>query len=181
LLTRFVRGDKGTEWATGLHAAYDYFILLEDPDNAFVGAPVESIGLPRLLRGVTSGNSLDSASDVAFTYKGVNLECLSPVLARATRDGSSNLSGTFTRRSRLSSSWWVTGVPAPVGETTEAYEIDVMSGSVVKRTITSTTTAFTYSAADQTTDFGSAQASITFRIYQLSAVVGRGYPLEVTL
>jgi hypothetical protein len=56
-----------------------------------------------------------------------------------------------------------------------------MDGSTVARTITATTPTFAYSAADQTTDFGSAQASITFRIYQLSATVGRGYPLEVTL
>ena len=116
-----------------------------------------------------------------FTYEGVNLEPLSPVAANGVRDGSGNFTGSFYRRSRLSSSWWSTGVPAPVGETTEAYEIDVMSGSTVKRTISVSTPTFSYSAADQTTDFGSVQASITFRIYQLSEIVGRGYHLEVTL
>lgn len=181
LISGFVRGERGTEWATGLHAAGDYFVLLDDPDNIFIGSPVESIGLSRLYRGVTSGASVDSASDVPFTYRGVNLECLSPVYASGVRDGSSNFTGTFTRRSRFSSSWWVTGVAAPVGEASEAYEIDVMDGSTVARTITASTPSFAYSAADQSTDFGSAQASITFRIYQLSATVGRGYPLEVTL
>ncbi|MAB96920.1 MAG: hypothetical protein CMK71_02475 [Pseudomonadaceae bacterium] len=180
-LSGFVRGDKGTEWATGLHVAGDYFILLDDPDNAFIGTAVQTIGLARDYRAVTSGASVDDAENTVFTYNGVNLECLSPVNARATRDGSGNLSATFTRRSRLGSSWWGTGVEAPVGETTQAYEIDVMSGATVKRTITSTTPAFSYSAADQTTDFGSAQASITFRIYQLSEIVGRGYVREVTL
>lgn len=177
----FCRGERGTEWASGLHADFDYFILLEDPDNAFVGMPVESIGLQRLIRGVTSGNSLDSADELAFTYKGVNLECKSPVYPKGSRDGLSNFYGSFTRRSRLSSSWWMTGVPAPIGETSEAYEIDVMSGSEVKRTIAVSSPAFTYSASDQVIDFGAAQEFITFRIYQLSSVVGRGYPLEVTL
>lgn len=181
LVSHFVRGDRGTEWSTGLHVAGDYFVLLDDPDNAFIGSPVESIALERLYRGVTSGASIDSASDVSFTYQGVNLECLSPVYAIGTRDGSSNFTGTFTRRSRLSSSWWTTGTEAPVGETTQAYEIDVMNGSVVERTISAVLPTFTYSAADQTTDFGSPQASITFRIYQLSGTVGRGYPYEVTL
>ncbi|WP_334181023.1 phage tail protein [Pseudomonas nitroreducens] len=177
----FVRGDRGTEWASGLHQAGDYFVLLDDPDNLFIGSPIEAIGLTRLYRAVTSGASIDEASDLSFAYRGVNLECLSPVYAKGSRDGSSNFSGTFTRRSRLSSSWWTNGVQAPVGETTEAYEIDVLSGTTVKRTISVTSPAWTYSATDQIADFGSAQSSITFRIYQLSGTVGRGYPLEVIL
>lgn len=181
VVSNFVRGERGTEWATGLHQVGDWFVLLDDPDNAFIGMPIESIGLSRLYRPITSGQSIDSASDQEMTYRGVNLECLSPVYPFGSRDVSGNFSGTFTRRSRLSSSWWINGVPAPVGETNESYEIDVMSGSTVKRTIPSSTPSFSYSAANQTTDFGSPQAAITFRIYQLSATVGRGYPLEVTL
>lgn len=181
LISGFVRGERGTEWATGLHVAGDYFVLLDDTDNAFIGSPVETIGLPRTYRAVTAGDSVDQATDFEFTYRGVNLDCLSPVYAKGSRDGSSNFTGTFTRRSRLSSSWWNAGVQAPVGETTESYEIDVMSGSTVKRTIAVTSPSFAYSAANQTTDFGSAQSSITFRIYQLSELVGRGYPLEITL
>ncbi|WP_028627650.1 phage tail protein [Metapseudomonas resinovorans] len=181
LLSGFVRGDRGTEWATGLHQLGDWFVLLDDPDNLFIDTSVGSIGVATTFRGVTSGATIDSAVDVPFTYQGINLKCLSPVYAKGVRDGSSNFSGTFTRRSRFSSSWWSNGVEAPIGETTQAYEIDVMSGSTVKRTITASTPNFSYSAADQVTDFGSAPASITFRIYELSATVGRGLPLEVTL
>lgn len=181
ILSGFVRGDRGTEWATGLHQIGDYFVLLDDPDNAFIGMAVGSIGVPATYRGVTSGDSIDNAIDVPFTYKGVNLECLSPVSARGSRDASSNFTGTFTRRTRLSSSWWTNGIAGPVGEASEAYEIDVMSGSTVKRTISVSSPTWTYSAANQTTDFGSAQAAITFRIFQISATVGRGYPREVTL
>ncbi len=177
----FVRGDKGTEWASGLHQDGDWFILLDDPDNAFISMAVEAIGVDRTYRAVTSGQSIDDADSVLFAYKGVNLECLSAVYARGSRDGSNNFTGTFTRRSRLSSSWWTNGVEAPVGETSESYQIDVMNGSTVVRTISVTSPSFTYSSANQISDFGSAQSSITFRIYQLSAVVGRGYVYEVTL
>lgn len=180
-VSHFVRGERGTEWATGLHSAGDYFVLLDDPDNVFIGAPVESIGVARTYRAVTVSKDVDSASDISFTYQGVNLEPLSSVYAKGTRDGSSNLSVTFTRRSRLSSSWWTAGVQAPVGEDSEAYEIDILNGSTVVRTITASTSSFSYSAANQTTDFGSPQSSITMRIYQISGTVGRGYPLEVTL
>jgi len=180
-LSGLVRGDRGTEWATGLHEVGDWFILLTDPDNVFISMASESLTLERLYRGITNRAALDTGDNVSFAYQGVNLEPLSPVHARATRDGSSNLSATFVRRSRLSSSWWSTGVVAPVGEYAEAYEIDVIDGSSVMRTIDSSTAGFSYSAADQTIDFGSPQLSITFRIYQLSEVVGRGYVREVTL
>lgn len=180
-LSNFVRGDKGTEWATGLHEVGDWFILLSDPENVFITMATESLTLDLLYRGITNRETIDSGEDVEFTYRGVNLEPLSTVDASATRDGSGSLSATFTRRSRLTSSWWSTGVVAPVGEYAEAYEIDVMDGSSVVRTIAASSPAFSYSSADQTTDFGSPQASITFRIYQLSDIVGRGYAREVTL
>lgn len=181
VVSGFCRGERGTEWATGLHASGDYFVVLDDPDNIFISMASDSIAVDSTYRAITSGQVIETGADVAFTYQGVNLKCLSPVYAKGTRDGSSNFTGTFIRRSRLSSSWWITGVVAPVGEATEAYEVDVMSGSTVKRTISVNSPTFTYSAANQVTDFGSAQASITFRIYQLSATVGRGYPLEATL
>lgn len=175
----FVRGEKGTEWTTGLHQVNDYFVLLDDPDNISIDMSIESLLSPRIYRGVTLGSDLDSAADVPFTYRGVNLEPLSPVYPRAQRAGDGALTLSVQRRSRLSSSWWANGMEAPVGETTLALEADVMSGSTVKRTIQSSSGVFSYSAADQVSDFGAVQSSIHFRIYQLSTVVGRGYPLEV--
>lgn len=180
LVSGFVRGDKGTEWATGLHQSGDYFVVLADPDNAFISMAGELVGTSLTYRGITSGRDLTTGTDVPFTYQGVNLECLSPVNAVGAR-ASGDLTATWVRRSRLSGNWWVTGVPTAVGEASEAYEVDVMSGSTVKRTITSSTPTITYTSAQQVTDFGAAQSSITLRIYQLSGVVGRGYPLEVTL
>jgi hypothetical protein len=64
---------------------------------------------------------------------------------------------------------------------TESYEIDVMNGSTVVRTLTATTNSKQYTAAQQTTDFGSPQASITLNLYQISARVGRGYARSATL
>lgn len=180
-VSRFVRGERGTEWATGLHQANDYFILLDDPDNISIGMSTESLMADRTYRAITNGSDLDSASDVDFTYRGVNLEPLSPVYPAVRRDTDGGVTLTVQRRSRLSSSWWANGMEAPVGETTLTLEADVMSGSTVKRTLISTTGVFTYSAAEQTADFGAVQASITFRVYQLSTVVGRGYPLEVSV
>lgn len=160
--------------------AGDLFVLLDDPDGAWISMPTELIGAPRTYRGITSGADIDSASSATLTYQGVNLECLSPVHPVGVRDGSANLAISWKRRTRIAGAWR-DKVDAGLGETIEAYEIDIMSGTTVKRTLASVTPAATYTAADQATDFGSAQSSITVHIYQLSSVVGRGYALEATL
>ncbi|MCP4034871.1 MAG: hypothetical protein GY734_26980, partial [Herbaspirillum sp.] len=67
------------------------------------------------------------------------------------------------------------GVDVPTGEDTEAYEVDIMDGSTVKRTISIASETASYSAADQTTDGFTPGDVITVNIYQLSAVVGRGF------
>jgi hypothetical protein len=57
--------------------------------------------------------------------------------------------------------------------------LDDNTYTTVVRTITglSTPTA-TYTSAQQTTDFGSPQAEVFVRVYQVSATVGRGHYLE---
>jgi hypothetical protein len=180
LVSGFLRGQRGTEWATGKHEDGDWFVLLDDPDNAFIDLPASALAETRLYKAVTSRQSADDAIAQALTYKGVNLQPLSPLYARGSRN-SGSLTVTWTRRSRLSNSWWTTGVVAPLGEASESYQVDVMSGSTVVRTLSSTSAAITYTAAQQQTDFGSVQTAITFRIFQLSAAVGRGRALEVTL
>jgi hypothetical protein len=70
--------------------------------------------------------------------------------------------------------------------------VEILSGATAVRTITATPSAggsvvtptsrqATYAAADQIADFGSGQASLAVRIYQLSAAVGRGFPATATL
>jgi len=64
----------------------------------------------------------------------------------------------------------------------EAYEIDVMDGETVVRTLTGTSTrTATYSLANLTADGFTAFESITFKFYQISPLIGRGKELEVTL
>ena len=178
-LDTFWRGDKGTEWATGLHAANDYFVLMSDPDVAFVGMPTDIIGQPRDYRAITAGADIDSAASQAFTYSAVNLETLSGVHPRGSRSAG-DLTIAWRRRTRVGGAWR-DFVDASLGEASESYEVDIMQGATVKRTITATTPSVLYTSAMQVTDFGSPQASVTVNIYQLSAVVGRGYKLEATL
>jgi hypothetical protein len=69
----------------------------------------------------------------------------------------------------------------PLGEASERYEVEVLSGGSVVRTIATTAPSVTYTAAEQAADFGAAQAAITVRVTQLSEAVGRGTPRTATI
>lgn len=126
-------------------------------------------------------NTLANTTEQDFTYNANALKPYSPVQIAGARDGSGNLTLTWLRRTRIGGDWR-DGVDVPLSEESEKYEIDVMSGSTVKRTITGLTSpTASYTAAQQVTDFGSAQSSIAVNIYQLSAKIGRGYAGNATV
>lgn len=183
ILSDFLRGQNGTEWATGVHVAGDDLIYLSTATLEFISVNSSTINSPRLYRGITSGLTLDSDLDYPFTYAAVNLECLSPVHLTGDRNPSSNdWSLTWIRRSRYYG--WRDLVDAPLGESSESYEIDVYSSgtyATVKRTLTSATPSVTYSSANQVTDFGSNQSTLYLKIYQLSSIAGRGYALTQSI
>jgi hypothetical protein len=149
----------------------------------FVNMNSASIGSEKLYRGITSGKALDSDTDRAFTYTGVNLECLSPVHLTGNRHPSTNdWTLLWTRRTRFAG--WRDYVDATLGEATESYEIDIFSSgtyATLKRTLTSATATVAYTSVMQVADFGSNQGTLYIRVYQNSGIVGRGYPLQTTI
>jgi hypothetical protein len=90
----------------------------------------------------------------------------------------------WTRRSRaLAADSW-TAPEVPLAEEAEAYEVEILDGAVVRRTLATSTTSVTYTAAEQVADWGALLApgdTLHLRIFQLSARVGRGAPKSVTL
>lgn len=179
-LDTILRGAKGTEWATGLHEAYDKFVFLSDADMAFIGVDVNSLGVERLYKGATSGQDIDNVASQSFAYTGVNLKPLSPVHLYGYKSGNDWVLGGI-RRSRKENPYWNNGAAVPLGEETEAYQFDIMDGATVVRVIDSAAQETTYEEADQIDDFGSVQSSLTFRMVQISATVGRGYVTEATV
>jgi len=90
----------------------------------------------------------------------------------------------WTRRSRsLSADSWG-GLEVPLAEELEAYEVEVLDGATVKRVLSTSTASAVYTAAQQTADWGAPLGpgdSLNIRIFQLSALIGRGAPKTVTL
>jgi hypothetical protein len=79
----------------------------------------------------------------------------------------------WLRRARIDGGWR-DEVDIPLMEQSEAYDVEILNGAVIVRTFRTTTPQATYAAADQTTDFGSPPSSLSLKIYQISALVGRG-------
>jgi hypothetical protein len=184
LLSDMLRGLFGTELAMGTHAVGDALVLLDSSDLLAIAFGTSTIGLSRDYRGITVNRDISTDSSRAFTYRAVNLKPLSPIALTGNRDPSSNdWTLTWVRRTR-SGGEWRDLVDADLGEASEAYEADIFSDNtytVVKRTIPSTTQQCAYSSANQVSDFGSNQATLYVKIYQMSATVGRGTPLTASI
>ncbi|MFO1242119.1 MAG: phage tail protein [Rickettsiales bacterium] len=172
-LSHFLRGRLGTEWAVNSHVAGEKFVLL-DGRLGKEKMPLSGFGISKLYKPVTIGGTLGSAASQSFTYIGRSFKPYAPVHVAGSRDGSGNLTISWVRRTRLGGEWR-DGVDILLAETAEKYEIDILSGSAVLRTLTAVSSDVTYSLANQVTDFGSGQSSVSVKIYQISEMVGRGY------
>lgn len=180
----FLRGLRGTEWATGLHQNNDYFISLNDADNAFLELLESQIGQVLTYRGVSKGQDFSTAFNTTITYTGENLKPWSPAKARAqTTDDLDDMLITVTRRDRVNSGW-NNFYDIPMSEETEAYVLRIYEDdtySTLLRTVQMTGATFLYTAAMMTTDFGVVVREAVIDVRQVSAVVGEGHPLRTTV
>ena len=179
-LSRLLRGRLGTEAAVGTHTSGERFVLLSSAISP-QAMPASTFNIVKPYKPVSVGNTLANSAEQDFAYTAAALKPYSPVQITGARDGSGNVTINWIRRTRIGGDWR-DGVDVPLSEESERYEIDIMSGVTVKHTITGLTTpTASYSAANQVTDFGSAQSSLLVNVYQLSAKVGRGFAGVATI
>jgi hypothetical protein len=181
-LSKFLRGRLGTEHEVGTHIAGEVFVLLSSTINR-VAMQSSLIGLSRFYKPVSVGSTLNAATEEAFTYTGKTLRPYSPVHISGTRNlpATNDWTITWVRRTRISGSWQ-DGVDVALNEESEKYHLQIMDGVTSVRTVeTITSPIFTYTAEMQVTDFGSVQSNLSVKIYQISAIVGRGVAGEALL
>lgn len=188
-LTRLLRGQRGTEGAMGNPVPAGARVVVLDTALASLPIAEADLGIPWNWRIGPASRPVNDETYVAqaFTPVGVGLRPFSvahveqPWRRPRTAGG---LTIRWTRRSRaLAADSW-SGLEVPLGEEIEAYEVEILDGATVKRVLSTATTSAVYTAADQTADWGAPLGpgdSVTIRIYQLSALVGRGAPKTVTL
>jgi hypothetical protein len=163
------------------HLVGDRFIMVSIDTWRRVAQAEGDLGTSKLYKGVTVGMTLAQAQTRAFTNYGKGLVPYAPCFVTGARDGGNNLTISWYRRSRYNAEWRDAS-EIPIGEDTEAYEVDILdSVGNVLRVLSSTTTSVVYSAADQTTDFGSPASLISIIVYQMSAIIGRGYGTRIAV
>ena len=174
-LSRLVRGQAGSEWAMGDPLPVGAPFVLLDEHVVPIARGFSDLGRLMQLRIVAAGRDHGDPSAVSLSARpsAVALKPLSPVHLRATRDGS-GVTFTWVRRTRLLAESWALR-EVPLGEDAEAYEVDVLDGSDVVRTLAAVQPAVLYAAADELADFGAPQAALSVRIAQMSAAAGRGH------
>lgn len=172
-LSGFIRGKLGTEQYMSTHTIGERFVLLNINTISLLNLNSSEYDLTRIYKAVSYNDTITNSVAIPFTYNGVAQECYSPVHLGGGRDGSGNIILKWVRRSRINNTW-NNKVDIPLGEDAELYEIDILNGSSVVRTLYSTTPTVNYSSADQITDFGSNQSSLNFNVYQVSTLRGRG-------
>jgi len=180
-LSGFLRGQAGTEGAMPpVLAAGARFVLL-DGAIARIDLTPDEVRLPFNWKVGASSRDIGDPAYVSLTHAvaGTGARPLSPVHVRGRRtDG--DLAITWVRRTRIGGDSWETA-EVPLAEQSEAYEVDILDGASVVRTLTATAPGAAYTSAQQTEDFGAPQASVAVRVYQLGAAYGRGAAADAVL
>ncbi|KAA2237252.1 baseplate multidomain protein megatron [Salinarimonas soli] len=173
-LTRLLRGLGGSEAAASRTLSPGAsLVMLDDALVPLTDAPGD-IGRPQVYRvgpaRVDPGDG--SVVEVTATAGLDPLRPLAPVHLRARRtpDG---VAIAWIRRTRRDDDAWEPA-DVPLGEDGEAYEVDILAGGVVRRTLTAATPSALYPAALEVADFGAPQAALAVRVAQTSRVAGRG-------
>ena len=120
-----------------------------------------------------------SAVEIELRPAALAFQPLGPVHLKAVRETGGVRFSWRTRKRGLAGVTFAARID--LGETSEAYELEILSGSTVLRTLSATSASTLYAASDETLDFGSAQSSFGVRLYQISAAVGRGLAATATL
>lgn len=178
VLTDLTRGRRGTEHVIGTSVVGDSFVLLNGTGLARVIQNVSDVGGLRYYKAVGVGGAVESTAVVTFVGHGEALKPFSPVYLSGSRNaGTGDWTLRWIRRGRIGQTMQ-SGHDIALSETTESYAVDILVDGSPVRTLAASTVSAVYLDADQITDFGDPQTTINFRVTQLSAAVGRGYPSE---
>jgi hypothetical protein len=157
------------------------FVLL---DRAVVPLPVriDQLGLPLRYR---FGPARDDHAAPTFVEQviaadGRGLMPFAPTQLKWHRHVSGDIALSWIRRTRFSGVGWEQA-EVPLNEANEAYRFEILAGTTPVRTVETSAASLLYTAAQQSSDFGSPPAEFTIRVAQTSETVGAGLALEALI
>lgn len=181
-LSNIIRGRRGTESATASHVLGERFVMLKTASVNFMPLTISDRNRSYQYRAPSLNQDVSAVPSTLFTPQLRTLQPLAPTHVTGARDDvSGDLTIGWKRRARLEAEWH-DYIEVPLDEDAELYDIEIMNGlTVVRSFLGNTSTSVVYSGADQTTDFGSLQTSVSVKIYQLSGRYGRGVAAATTV
>jgi hypothetical protein len=177
-----LRGRLGTEHAMRVALPAGARVVLLDHAVGQLSTVLAERNQPRFYRFGPPGIEVTDPAwqQTTFTARAVGLMPWAPVHIAGSRNSAGDLAISWVRRTRIGGIW-ADGTDVPLNEEREAYEIDILDGGSVVRTIATTIPTAIYTAEQQTADVGAPQPSVAVKVYQLSATVGRGRPASAML
>jgi hypothetical protein len=176
--SRLLRGRRGSDTVVGLHAVGD--VALWAPFSRMI-FPITELNSVEQFQSIPLGQPPSSADLLTWRSTGGPLMCWAPTQVAAAFS-SSDIVLTWNRRTRLASELHDGDGNTPLGESAEQYSVDIYkAGSVIRTFNGLTLPTVTYTIAQQTTDSNTGLTSIEVAVYQISGIMGRGYPRHVTV
>ncbi|TDX65144.1 putative tail protein [Methylosinus sp. sav-2] len=175
-LTKLLRAQQGTE--SGMAdpvPAGARIVFLDASSLGVLDMTVDQRNVTQALRYGPSVYAITDASYAQsdFSFSGVGLRPYTPSHLSAAWQGSGDIALSWVRRTRFGGDSWEP-IDAPLNEDAEAYQVDIANGTSIVRTMSAGAPSAVYSAAQQTADFGAPIASLTWTVYQISTIFGRG-------
>ena len=177
-LSELLRGLGGETFLAGRTLAAGARFVLLDEAVVPLAQGLSALGVAATYRVASLARGYGDAASLSFTATPgpKALMPFAPVHARAKR-GADGVTFSFIRCGRRDADSWE-AFDIPLGETSEAYRLDLFRNGSLVREIAASTTALLYPAAQELADFGTACSSFDIGLRQVSAAVGPGFGLR---
>lgn len=178
-LQTLLRGLAGTEDAMVAGAAAGAAVVFLDESVVPMGISAEERGIRFNWLVESLGSSGGRAGPLPFGG-GLRAETpLAPVHARARRT-TAGVRLTWVRRSRMGADDWDASEIA-LDEPNERYRLEILGGGTVLRAVETSKPLYDYAGADELSDFGMPQGSLSIRLRQMGRAVPQGTALTANV
>ncbi len=163
ILSRLLRGRRGTESRITDHAAQEPFLLLDPETLVALSVPTGASSIDVMAKGVGDPDGVTAS----LTAVGAALRPLSPVHLRAMPLSDGTIDLQWTRRSR--EGWrWLDGIEVPIAEEAELYRIEIVALPSAQRIDVTLAQPHLHLSAAQLGDMRAAGAtSLTISVRQI--------------
>ncbi len=172
-LTKLLRGLNGTDYSNANISAGNKIILLNQNVRYF-DVSADMLGNDILATAFMGENdNIGKELNIEIGFEPV--KALNPVHLRAKKINSSDdIEISWIRRTRNNGDSWALS-EVPLDLVPENYRVEIYDGANLVRSLDSATNSFVYTGDMQMADFGALPDSFTYKIAQISAVIGVGH------